>query len=139
MQMRKPIVLYVEDEENDVFFMQMAFEKTGMNWLLQSVPDGPKAIAYLAGAGPYADRERHPLPSVVLLDLNLPGCSGFEVLQWLREQPQFQQLPAVIFSSSGRQEDRDKAQALGANGYIEKPVSGLAFPAVVHELRRRCE
>ncbi len=76
-------VLYVEDEEGDLFFMQAAFRKAGIGQALRSVGNGREAIDYLAGSGPYADRERHPLPTMVLLDLNLPLISGFEVLEWL--------------------------------------------------------
>ena len=62
--------------------------------------DGAQAIAYLAGNGPFADRNQHPLPALVLLDLNLPKKSGFDVLSWIRQQPQFSSLPVVIYTSS---------------------------------------
>lgn len=135
--MAKSTVLYVEDEDDDVFFMRMAFKRVGVKEDLQSVSDGKRAIAYLAGEGMYADRARHPLPVAILLDLNLPLRSGFEVLQWLRQQPELQEIAVVIFSSSGRPEDRQKARELGANDYVLKPATGLHFSEVVKEFQQR--
>ena len=89
-----PALLYVEDEENDVFFLQRALTRAEVAVRFQSVCDGGKAIAYLAGEAPYAGRD---LPDLVLLDLNLPVHSGFEVLEWLRRQPGLGELPVVVF------------------------------------------
>ena len=129
-------VLYVEDEENDALFMRRAFSQAGMEQALNIVKDGPTAIDYLAGNGPYADRLKHPFPKVVLLDLNLPTISGFDVLEWIRSQPQLAQLPVVIFSSSVRPEDKTRAIRLGATDYLEKPDSGLKFEDILEELRK---
>lgn len=129
-----PTVLYVEDESDDIFFMRTAFAKLGMESQFHAVDDGSKAIAWLAGEGPYVDRAAHPLPRVILLDLNLPLRSGFEVLQWLREDGRFQELIVVIFSSSGRPEDRTRASELGATDYVLKPQSGFQFLEVVRRL-----
>lgn len=120
-------VLYIEDEEDDVFFMRDAFRRLGLTSLLDAVPDGERAMAYFEGREPYADRSRFPVPACVLLDLNLPVRSGFEVLAWLRAQPEFTSLPVIIFSSSGRLEDRQRAEHLGATDYILKPASGREF------------
>jgi CheY-like chemotaxis protein len=130
-------VLYVEDDENDAFFMQTAFRKEGLGHLLRTVGNGREAIDYLAGKAEYGDRERHPLPSVVLLDLNLPLISGFEVLRWLRDQPQFGDVSVVVFSSSVRDEDKVKARELGAHEYVEKPKSPLLYRELVQWLRER--
>ena len=127
-------VLYVEDEEDDVFFMRNAFRKLGVQDRFHAVQDGALAISYLAGQAPYADRAQHPLPTFVLLDLNLPIRSGFEVLEWLRSQPQFKSLPVVIFSSSGRLEDRQRAEQLGATEYLLKPTSGSQFLEMARQL-----
>jgi CheY-like chemotaxis protein len=133
----KATVLYVDDEETDVFFMRTAFRKEGLDHLLRVVGNGREALDYLAGRAAYADRERHPPPSVVLLDLNLPLVSGFDVLKWLRDHPELKDVPVVVFSSSSRNEDKAKARELGANEYVEKPTSGLLFREVVRGLRER--
>jgi CheY-like chemotaxis protein len=114
-------ILYVEDEEADVVLLRHVFQKTGIPNPLQAVKDGKLAKDYLAGKAPFDDRKRHPLPGLVLLDLNLPYWSGFEVLAWIRQQPQLRGLPVVIFSSSNRPDDIARAYDAGANGFLVKP------------------
>jgi CheY-like chemotaxis protein len=130
-------VLYVEDEECDRMFMEVAFQKAGMGEALRTVVDGREAMAYLGGSGAYADRSLHPVPTLVLLDLNLPVVSGFDVLNWVRGRPEIAALPVVIFSSSSKEEDRVKARELGANEFVEKPNSGLKFRDVVEGLQAK--
>jgi CheY-like chemotaxis protein len=114
-------ILYVEDEEADVVLLRHIFQKTGIPNPLQAVKDGKLAKDYLAGEPPFDDRSRHPMPGLVLLDLNLPYWSGFEVLEWIRQQPQLRRLPVVIFSSSNRPDDIARAYDAGANGFLVKP------------------
>lgn len=130
-----PIVLYVEDEEIDRFFMEIAFEREGLKKALRTAHDGQAAIDYLEGKGDHSDREKYPLPGVVLLDLNLPGVHGFAVLEWIRRHPDHRELPVVIFSSSELDEDQARAKLLGANKFIKKPGSGLSFQDVVRTLK----
>ncbi len=129
-------VLYVEDEEGDALFMQMAFERAGLKESLQLVGDGRQAIKYLSGVNGYANRAAHPVPALVLLDLNLPEVPGFEVLRWMRQRAEYTATPVVVFSSSTKPEDKVKAQELGANEYVEKPHSGLKFGEVVSGLKK---
>ena len=131
------LILYVEDEPDDVLFMRRAFQKVGLGDSLRSVGDGRDAIEYLAGNGAYADRGQHPLPALMLLDLNLPVVSGFEVLKWLRERREFQALPVVAFSSSTRDDDKVQARELGASDYVEKPKSAAGFLKVAEGLKEK--
>jgi DNA-binding response OmpR family regulator len=117
--------------------MEMAFQRAGMGEALRTVVDGCEAMNYLGGKGVYADRGQHPVPAVVLLDLNLPLVSGFEVLKWIRGRPELAVLPVVIFSSSTKPEDRVKSRELGANDFIEKPGSGMKFGEVAERLREK--
>lgn len=80
-------VLLIEDDDSDVIFLKRAFVKAGLPHRLQVAEDGRRAIDYLSGAGRYADREKHPIPTHVLLDLKLPEKTGFEVLEWIRNEP----------------------------------------------------
>jgi CheY-like chemotaxis protein len=130
-------VLYVEDEESDAVFMKMAFARQGMESALEVVGDGREAIEYLSGAGKYAERSEYPLPSLVLLDLNLPQVPGFEVLKWMRNHPDFAWTPVVVFSSSTLEDDRVKALELGANEFVGKPSSAMKFDEVVEMLKER--
>lgn len=130
-------VLYVEDEECDRMFMEAAFWKAGMGEAFRTVVDGREAMSYLAGDGVYADRSRHPMPAVMLLDLNLPLVSGFDVLKWMRGRPELAALPVVIFSSSSREEDKVRGLGLGANEYMAKPQTLGGFSEVVERVRKR--
>jgi DNA-binding response OmpR family regulator len=127
-------VLYVEDEESDAMFMERAFRDKKLR--LRRVGDGREAIHYLSGAGQYRDREKYPVPTVVLLDLNLPHVQGFGVLEWMRNHSDYKHTPVVVFSSSTREDDRVKAKRLGADQFVPKPSSGLKFGEVVDGLQK---
>ena len=130
-------ILYVEDSEVDAYFVRRTLTALGAPATLHLVERGDDAINYLAGTGMFADRERHPLPAMVLLDLWLPGQQGFEVLEWIRGQSQFQSLPVVIFTASDLDSDRENAQRLGANDYIVKPNDLSTLPALVSLLLKQ--
>src|ERR1041385_5112149 len=130
-------ILYAEDEENDVFFLNYAFEAAGLSYTVKAVPDGAQAIEYLAGEGPFADRGCHPVPALVLLDINMPKKSGLEVLEWMRRQQRFKSLPVLILTSSSREEDRERARQLGANDYLLKPSDPLKLVDMVKILHER--
>jgi CheY-like chemotaxis protein len=115
-------VLHVEDEPSDRLIVSLAFQKAAPHVSLHAVVNGEEAIAYLSGQGIYADRERHPMPRVVLLDLKLPRKSGFEVLEWIRSRPELKTLPVLMLTSSQEPADLDRASALGANSYLVKSV-----------------
>ena len=129
-------ILIVEDNPDDLVFLQRALQSTGRSALFRVVRDGAGAIDYLIGEGEYADRLKHPLPALVLLDLNLPVASGFVVLRWLSEQPLLRRLPVVVFSSSDRDEDVNLAYDLGANAYIVKPNGMKPLGEVVEQVAR---
>ncbi len=139
--MQKPMsakaILYVEDEENDVFLLKCACERARLANPLKTVKNGDLAVAYLNGDEPYVDREQNPLPGLVLLDLNLPRRSGMKVLQWIRQQPQFGSLPVVIYTSSDKPKEQEQAMQLGANEYIMKPSRLDKIAAVVEQLKER--
>lgn len=116
------LVLLVEDDPDQVLLMKEALARVNLVNPLQVAEDGEEAIAYLSGEGVYADRKRYPLPSLVLLDLKLPRISGLEVLEWLRKQPPFRNLPVVVLTASSQGSDVHRAYALGVNSYLLKPV-----------------
>ncbi len=126
-------ILLVDDDSNDVLLIQRAFEKAGLSKSLHVVRSGDQAMSYLSGSEPYSDRERHPLPFLVLLDLKMPGTDGFEVLQWARNEPELKRLLIVVLTSSSLQSDVDRAYELGANSYLVKPVE---FGEMVHLVQR---
>jgi CheY-like chemotaxis protein len=131
------IVLYVEDEDGDRFLMKTAFAREGLAGALHVVGDGRLALDYLSGGGAYVDREAHPMPGVVLLDLNLPEIHGFDVLKWIRAHPLHSTLPVVVFTSSQRDEDRARAKLLGASDFFLKPSSVMGFQEMARRLNDR--
>jgi CheY-like chemotaxis protein len=116
-------VLLVEDNPSDVFIVQRTFQKLNLQGSIQVASDGDEAIAYLSGTGKYSNRERFPLPTVVLLDLKLPRRSGFEVLEWLKAQPILSRLPVVVLTSSKQPTDINQAYDRGANSYLVKTLN----------------
>jgi len=116
-------ILIAEDEDDEAFLFQRALKKASIPNPVQRVKNGDEAIEYLSGTGSYGDRNLFPLPILLLLDLNMPKKSGFEVLEWIRQQPFLKTLAVDIFSGSGRSEDIDRALRLGANLYLKKPIT----------------
>ncbi len=114
-------ILLAEDDDNDVFLMGRAFDRVGIRNPLSVVHNGQEAIDYLAGKGAYADRKKHPLPGLLLLDLKMPWMDGFDVLAWLRKRPEFNTLPVVVLTSSKLQADIDKSREMGVYDYRVKP------------------
>lgn len=114
-------ILLVEDDETDILLLRRAFRKARIANPLAIVRDGQAAIQYLAGEAAYSDRARFPLPFLVLLDLRLPKLSGFEVLAWIRDQPELASLITVVLTTSDHVRDVTKAHDLGANSYLVKP------------------
>ena len=114
-------ILLVDDNEDDVFLMERALQGASITNPLFIVEDGQQAIEYLSGVGKYRDRQTYPLPAIVFLDLKLPFKSGHEVLQWIREEPQFETLVVVVLTSSNEPHDIKRCYALGANSYLVKP------------------
>ena len=92
-------------------------------------------MAYLLGEAPFDDRNRHPMPAIILLDLNLPRVSGFEVLERLRRDPALHRLPVVVMTGSTSDPDVNRAYDLGANSYVVKPVTFGALSDMVQTLR----
>jgi CheY-like chemotaxis protein len=115
-------VLVVEDNPGEFLLLKRAMAKIGFKAPIQHVIDGEQAISYLDGSGPFEDRTKFPIPSLVLLDLKLPRRTGFEVLSWVRQHSRYKKLPVVIFTSSDQREDIDRAYNSGVNSYLVKPA-----------------
>jgi CheY-like chemotaxis protein len=132
-------ILLTEDNSDDVFFFQNAFKKAGGSGILHAVSDGLEALAYLTGEGAYSDRAMYPFPDVLLLDLNMPRMNGFEVLEWVRQDPTCSRLTVYILTSSSREADVQRAYELRANSYVVKPTRVdqlVAFVTTLHEWHR---
>ena len=116
------VVLLVEDNEDDVFFMERTFEKSQMRGSLHVVRSGDDAIRYLAGEDGFGDRRRYPMPNLIFLDLKMPGMDGFDVLAWLKKQ-QHLNMPVAVLTSSPEERDMRRVRELGGACYLLKPPS----------------
>ena len=127
-------ILLVEDDSNDILFIQRAFRRSKLENSIQVVRDGDEAVAYLSGEGKYVDRNLYPLPGMILLDLKLPRRSGLEVLEWIRNQPVLKRIPVVILTSSKENADVNTAYDIGVNSYLLKPVNYNALNKMIDTL-----
>ncbi len=121
--MRQHLILLVEDDPDHLFLVERALAKARLANPVLTVTDGEEARDYLAGRGVYADRERHPLPMLVLLDLKLPRLSGLELLSWIRADDHLRELSVAVLTSSKDEEDLARAFDLGIDFYLIKPAA----------------
>ncbi len=132
--MNEKDILLIEDNLDDVELTRIAFAEAGIDHRLMVVSDGAAALDYLFARGRYADRDPLQLPSIVLLDLNLPKVDGREVLQAIRDNLVTKTLPVVVLTTSAEPFDVEASYALGANSYIQKPVDFEQFVAAVKQV-----
>lgn len=129
----KPILL-VEDNPDDVELTRLAFVDAKIANPLVVMRDGVEALDYLFARGEHAERDPRVMPSIVLLDLNLPRLDGREVLQAIRADPRTRSLPVVVLTTSTEPFDIEAAYALGVNSYIRKPVDFQQFVGAVRQV-----
>ena len=128
------LILLVEDNPDHVELVQRMFETHHVPNLIRHLVDGEAALEYLFRQKAYADPATSPRPCLVLLDLWLPKMDGLEVLKRVKESQELQNLPVIILSTSEVKGDVDQAYALGANGYLMKPLEPHQFSQVIHHL-----
>lgn len=127
-------VLLVEDARMDAELTLDAFREAELPNAVRVASNGQEAIDYLTKADGTAEGDGHALPDIVLLDLKMPGMSGFDVLSWIKSQPRLKRLPVIILTSSNRAEDRAQSYDQGANSYLVKPISYDGFVTVVQKV-----
>ena len=130
------IILLVEDDPADAALITRAFERTGVENAIRRVKDGEEALGYLTGAGAFADRKQHPVPAVILLDLNLPRFNGYQLMIWLRMQPELKRIPAVVLTESRDSDSINRAYDAGANSYLVKPGDAEEIVRMVDMVRQ---
>jgi CheY-like chemotaxis protein len=110
-----------EDSEEDERLFLDVFKRSGLVNPVIVVSHGADAIAYLQGAPLYADRDRFPRPSILLLDLAMPKVDGWEVLKWVKSRPELNNLLIVVLTASLRVADLQRAYQMGAHSFLGKP------------------
>lgn len=121
----RPHIVLIEDNPSDVYLIKLALEQTGIDCDLTNLPNGTEALRRLVPAGGDA-----PAPAridLILLDLNTPGCDGFEILARMRAERTLRNVPIAIVTSSASRADKQQAASMGAAGYLEKPTTLAEF------------
>ena len=130
------LILIADDDQNDVFFLQRAFRRVGLEHELVHVADGQEAVDYLTDNSDGNPKTRR-MPDLLLLDLKMPKMTGFEVLSWLQTQPRLGDLRVIVLSGSNQPRDMEQAKSLGADDYYVKPVEFDDLMKFVQEVDKR--
>lgn len=131
----KPVLL-AEDSEDDVFLFMEACRKAGVTRDITRVHDGQDAIDYLSGIDQYADRDRYPLPCVIISDIKMPRVDGFELLHWLQQHPALNHIPVLMLTSSALETDQARARHLGCAEFFTKPGAFRQLADLVRHIDR---
>ncbi len=124
-------ILLVEDEEDDIEITLRAFKNAKLKNQIYVVQDGQEAINFIYHKEPYQDEKKFPRPDLILLDIDIPKLSGFEVLKKLKGDPNYSFIPVVMLTSSKEEQDIIKSFQNGASSYIQKPVSYAEFTKII--------
>ena len=124
-------ILLVEDSPEDFETTQRAFRRSGLKNPIVRCSDGDEALDFLFRRGDHADA---PRPGVVLLDLNLPGTDGREVLAEMKADPELRQIPVIVLTTSSDERDVSACYQAGASSYIQKPVDLEGFMRAIERL-----
>ena len=127
---RQVEVLLVEDNEDDLVIIQEVFADMKLTSIVNTVRDGEEALAYLQRKGKYKVAR---MPDIVLLDINMPKKSGFEVLEEMKKDPRLQSLPFIMLTTSHREEDIVRSYEMGACSYLQKLVDLDQFKHLIKQ------
>jgi CheY-like chemotaxis protein len=128
------LILLVDDNKMDIELTLDAFKMAHIKNPIQIANDGEEALNYLFGREEYSDREKYPIPDIILLDLKMPKVDGFEVLRQIKKVEILKRIPVIILTSSKEEGDRALSYDNGANSYLVKPVSFDGFLSVVEKI-----
>ena len=129
-------ILRAASQPGEPCVLKQACERARVTFRCESVNSADEAVKYLSGTGDYGNRERHPMPALVIVDLELNRGEGYEALSWIRHHPRLRYLPVVAISRSKSQMDMKRAYDLGASSYLLKPVSFSGLVELVKMIDR---
>lgn len=132
--MQKLFILIAEDDADDRFLLQTAFDENGFTDSLQFVENGIELIEYLSDIMNEKSLDMN-YPGFILLDLNMPKKDGREVLKEIKQHPELKKIPIVVFTTTKNEHEIKRCYELGANTYVVKPVSFDSLVKVIHEIR----
>ena len=132
---RNELILLVEDNNEDFETTKRALRKAGLRNNLRRCEDGDEALDYLRRSGKYADPKTSPRPGIILLDLNLPGTDGREVLREIKTDKRLRTIPVIVLTTSDDERDIQYCYSSGANSYLHKQVDLTGFYAAIQRLK----
>ncbi|HYH45973.1 MAG TPA: response regulator [Thermoanaerobaculia bacterium] len=127
-------ILLVEDSPEDVEATRRAFQRSGLRNPIHHCADGDEALDYLLRRGAYEPPAEAPRPGIILLDLNLPGTDGREVLEEVKRHEEIKHIPVIVLTTSNDERDVAACYRLGANSYVQKPVDLEGFLKAIERL-----
>jgi CheY-like chemotaxis protein len=127
-------ILLVEDSPEDFEVTRRAFRKSGLKNPVVLCTDGDQALDFLHRRGRYADPAMSPRPGIILLDLNLPGTDGRQVLEEIKRDEGLKQIPVIVLTTSNDERDVAACYRAGANSYVHKPVNLEGFMKAISRL-----
>ena len=116
----KRTILYIDDNKYDAVIVARALAREDLAAELFAVHDGCDAADWLTATGAYADREKHPAPDLLVVDLKMPRNSGFDLMEFVQARRELKKLPIIVYTDSENPADKLKAFQLGANAYVTK-------------------
>ncbi|MCA9464552.1 MAG: response regulator [Nitrospira sp.] len=129
-------ILLVDDNVDDCDLVNEAWKETLVCPEFRCVHDGTELLAYLHRKGEFSDRERAPLPSVILLDLHMPHMMGHETLARIKDEPSFSRIPIIVLTTSKAPRDIQRSATLGVHGYIQKPNTFSGYLQLLTNLQQ---
>ncbi len=124
-------VLLVEDDEEDIFLIKDAMEKSKLTVNLEIIHNGEDALLYIRQEEPFAQAK---LPDLILLDLNIPKKNAWAVLKEIKTDPLLRSFPVTILTTSNQDPDIQRAYDMGCNSYVTKPVGLKEFQRVIQTI-----
>lgn len=132
---QQQLILIVEDNEDDYEAVLRAFKNAQLHNPVFRCKTGDEALAYLKQEGVYDGSKTFDRPTLILLDLNMPGIDGRKTLQHIKKDENLKRIPVVIFTTSNSDFDIDACYQAGANTYIQKPVSFAGLVEAMQQLK----
>jgi CheY-like chemotaxis protein len=124
-------LLVIEDSDEDFAALCRMMENTSTRCQVYRCQNGDEAIDFLFHQGEYADAQMSPMPSLILLDLNLPGLDGREILSQVKQDQALKSIPVVVLSTSNNPKDIRACYQTGVNGYLIKPINTAKFKRTI--------
>ena len=134
MNERKKPLLVIEDSDEDFMALARIISKANVDSSLYRCEDGEEALDFLYHQGEYGDKSCSPRPALIILDLNLPGTDGREVLTKLKQDLSLQTIPIVVCSTSSNPIDIDACYHQGVSGYVVKPMDTNRLDSLIRTI-----